>query len=362
MGGGTNSRMGCLRLRGGHRLYSVLRHQLHLHRARGGGGLSLRPVQHRGRRPGLHRRPRHGPGVPASGFPALRPDRARRRRRGCLVRRGLGRRTRVAASLPGQPHRHHHHHVQLHRRLGDGLPARQRHVPARLHGAGEQGFRAACAAPADARCVGRGRSRHRGLASESVVPVGAGLLCRCVAVHLAHAGRLSAEDRGHESAGGPVRRYLAAPSDCRRDAGLRCSRRLHEPERADGGAASAGAGVHRRLRLRRHRGGADGPRASGRHPPRLDSVRRALSGRGGALLRDPQDYARHGGGDPGAGDPVRRGTGIHVRPPPCGRRCCAEPGPDVEALTLLLPDSTLRLSAPPILAARRSVLARRTGA
>ena len=42
----------------GDRLHAVLRHQLHLHRARGRDRLPLRPVQHRRRGPGLSRRPR----------------------------------------------------------------------------------------------------------------------------------------------------------------------------------------------------------------------------------------------------------------------------------------------------------------
>ena len=37
------------------RLHAVLRHQLHLHRPRGGGRLPCRAVQHRRRRPGLYR-------------------------------------------------------------------------------------------------------------------------------------------------------------------------------------------------------------------------------------------------------------------------------------------------------------------
>jgi hypothetical protein len=49
-----------------HRLHPVLRHHLHLHRPVGGGRLPLRPVQHRRRGPGLHRRPRHRHRLPVA--------------------------------------------------------------------------------------------------------------------------------------------------------------------------------------------------------------------------------------------------------------------------------------------------------
>ena len=314
MGGGARIAVGRIRVRGSDRLHPVLRHQLHLHRACGGGGVPLRTVQHRGRRAGLHRGTRHGPGVPAPRLPAVRSHRARGRRRGRPVRRGLGLRAGVAPGLPRKPHRHHHHHVQFHRRFGDGPPAGQRRVPSRIDGAGEPGLRPARPASADARGAGRAGDRRCGVTAEPVLPVGAPVLCRRVAVRLAHPGRLPPEDRRRESGGGGLRRNLAAPPGGGRDARLRRPGRLHEPERADGSAAPAGARVHRRLRLCRHRGGADGPGSSRRHRPGLDPVRRALPGRGRALVRDSQDHAGHGGGDPGVGDPVRRSTGVHVRP------------------------------------------------
>ena len=73
-----------------------------------------------------------------------------------------------------------------------------------------------------------------------------------------------------------------------------------------GRAAPAAARFHRRLRLRRHRGGADGARASGRRRARGAAFRRSLSGRGRTLLRQAEHHPRHGGGDRRRHHPVRR--------------------------------------------------------
>ena len=79
--------------------------------------------------------------------------------------------------------------------------------------------------------------------------------------------------------------------------------------------ASAHPRIRRRLRLRRHRGRADGPGASGRHHPRRDPVRRPLSGRSGALDRHAQDQPRHDRRHPGPRRAVRRRARAHVPPP-----------------------------------------------
>ena len=77
--------------------------------------------------------------------------------------------------------------------------------------------------------------------------------------------------------------------------------------------------------FRRHRGGADGPLASGRHHPGCGPVRHALSGRRRNRLRNARHLARHDRHHPGPGHPLRRSAGKHVPPGDRPRLCRDRP-------------------------------------
>ena len=89
-------------------------------------------------------------------------------------------------------------------------------------------------------------------------------------------------------------------------------------------AAPPAAGVRRRRRLHRHRGGADGAQPSGRHRAGQPAVRCAVPGRGRGGFRGAGLQPRHGGDAAGLHRAVLRRHGL------CGRAgagagCCRQP-------------------------------------
>ena len=201
---------GGVRLRRGCRLYPVLHHQLHLFRTCLRGCLSRRPVQHRRRGPGLSRRPGGRNSLPLSRLSSAAAADPACDRRLRPVRRGLGVRAGLAAGLPGQPHRHYDHHVQLHRRLGDGLSPGQCHGASRIHAAGIADIRRK---PPVCRSFTRLRARSgsNSPARPSICLFLWALVC-CVLVwlsDLAHAARLRPAHGGHQTAGRGLCRYVA---------------------------------------------------------------------------------------------------------------------------------------------------------
>ena len=119
--GDVDHAQGCGGLAQGLGLSALLRHQLRVHRAGGGGGLPCGPVQHRRRGPGLY----GGRGCRGRGarprVPALAHRHSARHPRLHGGGRLLGLDSGRAAGQARQPHRDHHDHVQLHRREPRGL-------------------------------------------------------------------------------------------------------------------------------------------------------------------------------------------------------------------------------------------------
>ena len=81
-----------------------------------------------------------------------------------------------------------------------------------------------------------------------------------------------------------------------------------------GRPAAPAARLHRRLRLRGHRGRVDGPQSSDGHLPCRPAVRRALPGRGRTRLRGARHQPRPRHRHPGPDHPVLRRAGEHVPP------------------------------------------------
>ena len=99
----------------------------------------------------------------------------------------------------------------------------------------------------------------------ALAAAGARLLRPGLALRLEEPARLRAAGGRPQRGGGGLRRHLARPADHPRHDDLGRARRPHGDQRADGRPAPADAQLHGRLRLRRHRRGADGPQPPARH-------------------------------------------------------------------------------------------------
>ena len=106
------------------------------------------------------------------------------------------------------------------------------------------------------------RLGDRPLAGQSLADPGAGGRRPRLALSLAHALGLRAARARPQRDGRDLRRHPARAHGDRGDVDLGRARRPDEPERGHGRAASPAAELPRRRRLRRHRGGADGPQPS----------------------------------------------------------------------------------------------------
>ena len=201
------------RLRRGHRLHALLRHQLHLHRPLPSPSPSMPACSTSAARA----RPMSA--ASASRWSASRSTRgcpggwslpARDRSAAGAVRRRLGVHPGLAAGQARQPHRHHHDHVQLHRRGADGLSAGQRADASRVDGAGDARLRAR-----RLRCPACTRSCWRCSASTSAsAPLNLACSCALVAAFLVWVliwrTRLGYEMRtvGHNPSRGRLCRHL----------------------------------------------------------------------------------------------------------------------------------------------------------
>ena len=185
-----------------------------------------------------------------------------------------------------QPHRHHDDHVQLARQRADGLPARERAAPAGLDDPGD-------AALSGARRASRSCTRCWARFGIAVPPsqLNLSLVLALAAAFgvwlLIYRTRLGYAIRavGQNPSAARLCRHLAG-ADHRSSPWSSPARSPAASRSTSSWATSTGsARVHRRLRLRRHRRGADGPRPSGRHRAGLAPVRHALPGRRRARLR-----------------------------------------------------------------------------
>src|SRR5207249_10282996 len=165
--------------------------------------------------------------------------------------------------------------------------------------------------------------------------------------------------------GRDLRRHSAGAHGDRGDVDLGRARRADEPERGHGCAASPAPEFPGRRRLRRHRGGADGPQPPGRHRRRRGAVRRLVSGRLGAVVRHAEAHAGHGRGHPGADHSrLRRAraraarAARYARPP---RDAGSDTVSDALLLMALLAAATARGATPLVLAALGGLFAERSG-
>jgi hypothetical protein len=192
-----------------------------------------------------------------------------------------GRSFRLAAGQARQPHRHHHHHVQLHRRDADGLSAGQGAHRSRARWR----RRRAPSSTAGSCRSSDGCWTMFGAEARPSAPLNVSFLLALVAAFVRLGADLAHQARLRDAHLGQARRRRAY-------AGIRETRiiiiamlisgalaGMMALNPVMGDAAPAAARFRRRRRLRRHRGGADGPQPSGRHRARGDPVRHALSGR-----------------------------------------------------------------------------------